>query len=308
MADQKIVTFNGRADAPAYWVRCNTAQEGATGLWTNIHGTGGITGWASQSGSITNSPEIRARFTRFSMLAGDGNHLRDDNGFLILRATDCEFWRGGAGGYVLSAFVTNCLMNHVGVAQIAGLAGNAFHFRNCTFNGGYFMISRDSGTMPVSVYDCAFDGTSITHDGYGNTDYNYNAYLTGASTLSPIGSTNIILSSFDWQNGSLGRFYLPTNSRLLDAGSTNAALRGLYHFCSTTNDVKETNSVLNLAYHYVATSGGVPIDPDGDFWPDYWEDIDGDGVVDSGETDWQTYNSPNGLSGAAALQVFTPLK
>jgi F5/8 type C domain-containing protein len=49
-----------------------------------------------------------------------------------------------------------------------------------------------------------------------------------------------------------------------------------------------------------------PRDYDGDGLPDYFEDRDGDGTVDSGETDWQTSN--NGTSGVPGLQTFTPLK
>jgi Mg-chelatase subunit ChlD len=277
MADRQIVTFDGRADAPAYWVRCNTVQEGATGLWDGGYGTGGITGWAS---TIANSPEIRARFTRFSMLAGDGNHLRDDNGYLILRARDCEFWRGGAGGYLLSIYATNCLMDAVGVVQAYGATGNEFHFRNCTFKGGYWIMSRASATMPASVYDCAFDGINIVNDAWGNTDYNYNAYMTGATNLWPTGSTNLFASTFGWQTGDLGRFYLPTNSTLLNSGSTNAAARALYHFTCTTNNVKEATSVVDMGYHYVATSGGLPLDTDVDGIADYLEDHNGDGITD----------------------------
>jgi hypothetical protein len=35
-------------------------------------------------------------------------------------------------------------------------------------------------------------------------------------------------------------------------------------------------------------SSGNPIDTDGDGIPDYEEDANGNGVVDSGETDWQS--------------------
>jgi hypothetical protein len=56
--------------------------------------------------------------------------------------------------------------------------------------------------------------------------------------------------------------------------------------------VKETNSVVDIGLHYVAVSQvgdqWVPIDTDGDGWPDYFEDRNGNGQADSGETDWQT--------------------
>lgn len=314
IADRQVATFDGRFDAPTYWVRCNVVQEGSTGLWDGGFGTGGITGWASQSGSVTNSPELRARFTRFSMMSYDGNHFRDDNGYLIARLTDCELWGGGVGAYVLSAYMTNCLMDRVGVYQIAGFPGNEFHLRNCTFSGGTLYFDRYYSTpaIPTSVYDCAFDATTIVNDSEGNTDFNYNAYTNGATYLSPSGTNNVLVSSFPWESIWDQRFYLPTNSALINSGSlTNAGLRGLYHYTSTTNQVKEANSALNIGYLYVAASApSQAIDTDGDGIADYFEDSNGNGVYDAGTdlSDWNSYDSPNGLTGSPGLQIFTPLK
>jgi len=51
-------------------------------------------------------------------------------------------------------------------------------------------------------------------------------------------------------------------------------------------------------------------DIDSDTWVDYLEDANSSGTYDPGlgESDWQTYNSPNKLTGAPGLQVYTPLK
>src|SRR6185503_9840970 len=89
--------------------------------------------------------------------------------------------------------------------------------------------------------------------------------------------------------GTLGNYY-QTSTNLFNMGSvTNAALRGLYHYTTQTNQVKEANTALDIGFHYVATDGsGNPLDYDGDGLPDYYEDRDGDGSVDSGETDWQS--------------------
>src|SRR5260221_6352971 len=119
------------------------------------------------------------------------------------------------------------------------------------------------------------------------TYYNYNAFLQGAQQPAYEGSNNIIVTNYNWQTSMLGSFYLPTSSPLIDMGSTNANLLGLYHFTTQTNQVKETNSIVDIGYHYVAVNGSSnPLDFNSDGIPDYLEDANGNGSVDSGEMDW----------------------
>ena len=40
LGDTKVLTFDGRAEAPNYWVRCSVVQEGGTGLWDGGYGPG----------------------------------------------------------------------------------------------------------------------------------------------------------------------------------------------------------------------------------------------------------------------------
>ena len=66
---------------------------------------------------------------------------------------------------------------------------------------------------------------------------------------------------------------------------------GLYHYTVRSDQTKEASSTLDIGFHYIATSSStstVPLDTDGDGVPDYLEDINGNGTVNSGETDWQS--------------------
>jgi hypothetical protein len=139
---------------------------------------------------------------------------------------------------------------------------------------------------------------------------NYNAYLQGGTRLTPNGANDLLVTTFNWQTNCLGSYYLPSSSPLVDAGSVaNAGSVGLYHFTTQTNQTKEGTSRLDVGYHYVAVNGsGQPVDTDGDGFGDYFEDLDGDGNADSGEMSWLQYNSGNGLSSGAGLEVFTPLR
>jgi hypothetical protein len=106
-----------------------------------------------------------------------------------------------------------------------------------------------------------------------------------------------MVTNYDWQSAVLGDFYLPDTSTLVDAGSTTADLLGLYHYTTSTNQTQETTSTVDIGYHYVALdANGNPADYDGDGVPDYLEDANGNGAVDSGETDWM-------LAGDRGLRV-----
>lgn len=286
LGDKQVATFNGTAAAPCYWVRLSTVQENDR---TAGYGPGGMTCWA---GSLADAGEVRARFTRCSMLNNDTwNHFRDDWGYLNVRATDCEFYGNSVGGYVMSLYFTNCLFFRNNIAQIAGDGPCSVVLRNCTLVGGALQFSPYSPSYYL-VKDCAFDGMSIAISGYAANasyaTYDYNSY-TNASNPFPLGgSHNVPVTNFNWQSSGLGGFYLPTNSPLINTGSVSAASLALYHYTTQTNQIKETSSAVDIGYHYVAVNGGgYPLDSDGDLLPDYLEDFTGDGAYGAGDySDW----------------------
>jgi hypothetical protein len=293
MDNGKVVTFSGTEQAPCAWVRANTVQETVNGNWPPLYGAGGITGNAWPN--ISDSPELHARFTLFSCLAAEGQTYRDNYGWLTARCTHCEFHDGDVGYYNVRHYLTNCLLDRCAVFLHTDWSDSAVAMRNCTERGHSLDLERwNSGTNAVvSVRDCAFDSVTVITNNPGipaNTDYDYNAFLTNWGETLPPGPHDKIVTNFNWRTGTLGAWYLPTNSPLIDAGSlTNAGLAGLYHFTTQTNQVKEATTPVDIGYHYVALdANGNPVDTDGDGVSDYLEDANGNGSVDSGETDWQS--------------------
>jgi len=174
---------------------------------------------------------------------------------------------------------------------------------------------RDNLFHETPVY---FYGVEHSHNAYAT-----NAYAgTNTFTDPPRTTNDLQLASFAFVTGPLGHYYLPTNSPQIDAGSlSNAALAGLYHHTTQTNQTKEATTRLDLGFHYVACdangnpadtdSDGIPdyrdADSDGDTLPDAWEiehfgglsqtaggDYDGDGATNREEYDAST--DPNTLS------------
>ncbi|MFN3407796.1 MAG: hypothetical protein ACK45B_02270, partial [Limisphaerales bacterium] len=206
LADRQILTFAGTVEAPNWWVRANTVQERDT---TGGYGPGGITGRADQYlEDVTLAPEVHATFLKCSMLANDGNHFRDDWGYLIVRANHSELWGTSAGGYLTSLYFTNCLIVRCHSAINEGFPGNEFIWRNVTMLGGQLWVEPSYLPIPLSLQDSVFDGTVIYSGGDPtNRDHRHNAYRTGASQLSPAGPGNVTVTNFHWQTGPLGCFY-----------------------------------------------------------------------------------------------------
>lgn len=297
IGDNKTLTFDGRVDQPCWWVHQTVAQEHRVGYSPASDGPGGISGWAED---VADTPVLNLRFTRCAGLPYGRNHFRDDYGVLRVNASHCEFYSGALGGYISTVGLTNCLLDRVSVWLEGGVA-DFFALRNCTMRDGKVWINRwpeswggpGTGWVPVTLTDCAFDGTDIETVGQHNNDpawsrYDYNAFKTGADTTAPAGDHDVEVASFNWQTSWLGGFYLPLGSDLIDAGSRSAADAGLYHFTTRTTQDKESTSPVDIGCHYVALdANGKPVDTDGDGIPDYLEDANGNGVQDGDEDPWE---------------------
>ena len=261
-------------------------------------------------------PSMDFRWTAFDTFDSSAYHLYSDYGINSLTncvVRDCQFRSGqiylfendtGSCTFTNNLFEYNTwyvfdpkylrFHNNIFVAA-NGFLSQTLSNQNWSFTDNLLDTSPVVNFSPGMIHD--YNGLYNSADFYSN--YNTNAHEK-------------ILSSLSYQTGGLARYYLPTNSTLLNAGSTtNAALVGLYGFTTLTNNIAELTNPLDISWHLPALDGyGMLLDSDGDGIPDIFEDRNGNGVYDSslGETDRATYNSILGIGPGTGLTVFTPLK
>ena len=318
LPDSSTATFNGTVTLPCVLTRYDTVQEGGNGLWTDKGWLAAIIAMGDTPSDASLASQAKATFTHFAALANDPNYVRDYTSDFVLQANDCEFWSGDQGGYGIHLYLTNCLINGCSLGiQAASSGDSALVMRNCTMReGGILTTHWDGATWPTWIENCVFERTDLSlmddpSGGDTNITYcNFNAFLTNGNRLPILGTHDVTnLISYNWQSSWLGNYYLPTNSPLIDHGSTTADQIGLYHFTTQTNQVKEGNSIVDIGYHYVAMDQyGNPIDTNGDGIPDYLEDANGNGIYDAGDLGNWLISPFNGLTTAKGLLVFTPLR
>ena len=162
-------------------------------------------------------------------------------------------------------------------------------FLNSSLTAGYFCYPGFASS--VTVQNNLFAGSTFTWSGWNAPQNSYNGYFN--STVTSQGTSPMTVSTLDFQTGALGPYYYPATGgnlfSLVNAGSTTSASAGLYHFTTQTTQAKEASSQVDIGFHYVVVnSSGNPIDSDSDGLADYFEDINGNGQTDAGETPWIT--------------------
>lgn len=290
-----IVCFNTVQEQAMFYVNWSEPYNGMLGDW-----------WISPIA-------INCRFTDWSVLAGPYcpyTYTLLGNEAVAFR--DCEFHAGYLQTYNPSINLTNCLFERVDL-EMYPQDNNTPIIRNCLFWHGTFGYSPWTTTGNAIVADNLFDQTVIPDwmGGWGATySGGHNAYVTNCDTLDPIKTGDIILANpLAYQSSFLGHYYQPSDSPLVDAGSTTADQVGLYHYTTQTTQVPEGVSTVDIGYHYVATDAyGNPLDTNGDGIPDYLEDANGNGIFDAGDLgNWLSCGSgpltfPNGMT----IQIFEP--
>jgi hypothetical protein len=291
LLDGGKVLSTGAPDNLNRVVRYNLVQEQATTNWS-ASSVGRSISTVSPYGTNLLASQASFRFTDFSMPANGNDHLYAGATNLTFTVQDCQFHGGQFTAVEPNVTLLNSLFDRVSLTLSANKNPFTALMRNCTLAGGSLWASN-AVSAAWTFTDNLFDTTNLVQS--GSLTHNYNAYLTNSARLTPNGANDVLLTltNIAYQSGPLGRFYLPTNltshSVLFNSGSAAASALGLYHYTAVTNQTRELSTTVDIGYHSVAVnSSGQPLDADGDGLPDYYEDANGNGSVDSGETDWQS--------------------
>ena len=211
---------------------------------------------------LTRNPAVFLQFTALSAPVGASYvWFSADPTFKLASLTlqDCEIYSSGSTWYMgetvnvpVVLFVNNFFPRPALMVETTAQV--------TTYNNLYTGATNDTayfanfGATSWTNKDNAYDGV----DSYMDGSISNNAYLNGGIRESTLQSNDIV-TNLTWVIGPLGSYYQPTNSPLINKGSTTADQLGLSDFTVTTNEVKESNSVVDIGYHYaVLGANGLP--------------------------------------------------
>jgi hypothetical protein len=293
ITDGARIISQGSPKYPNRFVSYLTVQEQSTSIGS---GTGAGIPIKPYRSSGVGLPAV-FRFTQFNRICvGATNYdlnldVSTNQLFTTLELKDCGFTGGGSlnftAGSVSQIGITNTLFERENLSFSNSVtSGYKVSLQNSLMYGGAYSANAPSSSWLIR--DNIFDNAMLIETA-GASTHDHNAYINSSTNDFPVNTGDIPLSSFNYSVGPLGNYYQPTNSPLLNCGSQSAASAGLFHYTVLTNEVKETTNQVSIGLHYVALDpNGTPIDYDGDGVHDYAEDANGNGTVDSGETDWQS--------------------
>jgi len=296
----------GTPGVPNVFVRCAQVHERPA---AGDPGHGSPFETISTLGAGAPEPVITGRFTRWVADGGD-YHLRIDRRTTAsgkrpaatISLRDCMF-RGGTLQVSAednpgpSLDLQNNLWFQTTHVSSGAVSLSAFH-QTWRRSGIEW-----SGLASATVRNSIFDNTSLTVSGTVANSHNGYAPVAAPKLPGSAGS-DVAVASVTYATGAFGDSYL-VGSAFLNGGNQYAAAVGLGQYTVQTAANTRDTSWVDLGYHSVgvSTTTGPALDTDGDGWADYLEDLNGNGVQDTGE--WLT-DSANGLNTAGSVLLFTP--
>ncbi|MCS7338796.1 MAG: Ig-like domain-containing protein, partial [Verrucomicrobiae bacterium] len=241
---------------------------------------------------------IQARFTDFIGMAMPSVLLSGLSQQVELR--DCRI---GPGTFNVDSPTTRIAFTNNLLERVNMYVGTfdwvcpIYFYNNLVRHSSVYFDNGYAAPVARWIHDNLFDTSTIggAYTNFPTFRHSHNAYYMTTRLAGSLGGDKI-LTAVDYQPGPLGDYYYPSTggnlSQLIGAGSGTAAAAGLYHYTVKPNNLKEGEDnnppgTVDIGYHYVACNAqGQPIDTDGDGIPDYLEDRNGNGIVDSGETPW----------------------
>ncbi len=126
---------------------------------------------------------------------------------------------------------------------------------NCMYDEGYCYLNQyGSSTSHWYIRNNVLSGTTIYNSMIsGKYTHSNNGYIGSGQAVIGTSSSNVIVTTFDFEDGPFGGFY-QSSSDFIDEGYGDADDNGLYHFTASVTNEKERDSVLDIGYHYPAAN------------------------------------------------------